>query len=113
MRRRVLNRKQRAALFLEHNGTCHICGGRIGPETWEVEHIIPLALGGNDEPSNMAPAHLKCHRAKTRKDVADIAKSVRVEARHRGFKPPSRTPLPFGKGSPLKRKLNGQIVPRT
>lgn len=112
VKRRTLSTKARVALFQEHGGTCHICGGKINVgEAWEVEHIIPLSMGGEDEQGNMRPAHKKCHAGKTKKDVAAVSKAKRRQARHLGIKT-SKTPLPFGKNSKLKRKMDGTIVER-
>jgi hypothetical protein len=36
----------------------------------------------------------------------------RIRDKHSGAMPRSRTPLPFGKSSSLKRKLSGEIVRR-
>lgn len=112
--RRHISTKQRAELFLAHKRICHICGGEIDGirERWDVEHIIPLALGGDDEPSNWAPAHVACHKLKTKQDAADIGRARRVSARHVGATAPSRTPLPCGRRSKWKKKINGSVVPR-
>ncbi|HCD1553239.1 TPA: HNH endonuclease [Corynebacterium striatum] len=37
---------------------CHLCG-REGATT--ADHIIPRALGGTDELSNLRPAHASCN----------------------------------------------------
>lgn len=113
MTRRAISTRERVRIFEHHAGTCHLCGGKINAgEAWDVDHILPLALGGEDGGDNLAPAHAKCHRAKTVSDVSRIRKADRQRAAHIGAKPPSRTPMPFGKGSRLKRKLNGEIVER-
>ena len=77
-----------------------------------MEHITPLELGGADDPSNWALAHVSCHKAKTKQDAADIGPARRVHARHIAAKAPSRTPMPFGPKSKLKKKINGEVVPR-
>lgn len=112
VKRASISTKKRVALFQKHDGVCHICGGKISVgEAWQIEHIIPFAMGGADDESNWAPAHIKCHRTKTTDDVGKIAKAKRREARHLGVNV-SRTPLPFGKKSEFKRKLDGTIVRR-
>lgn len=112
--RRHISTTVRVRLFTQHEGRCHICKEKIDGvrERWEVEHIIPLELGGADDPSNWAPAHVSCHKAKTKQDAADIARARRVHARHIGAKAPSRTPMPFGRKSKLKKKISGEVVPR-
>lgn len=80
---------QNAAFFLEHGGICHLCGSKIDAvrEKWEREHVIPLAMGGADEPSNQRPAHKSCHRAKTDKDLNELARAKRRQANHLGARP--------------------------
>lgn len=92
MKRKRYSATQSVLFFIAHGGKCHICGGKIDAvrEKWQREHIIPLALGGADDESNMAPAHVKCHREKTDSDVAAIAKAKRREARHFGAERPKQ-----------------------
>ena len=89
-RRRTMTGKARLAFLKEHGSTCHICGGAIQPgDKWEIEHVIALSMGGDDEPGNTRPAHAKCHRAKTDADLAAVAKAKRREiARHGAKQPP-------------------------
>jgi len=113
VKRKTISAKTRVALFQKRGGICHICGGKINVgESWDIDHCIPLAMGGEDSEENWELAHSVCHRTKTTDDVANIAKAKRREIRHLGVKV-SRTPLPFGKGSGLKRKMDGTIVRRT
>lgn len=114
VRRRHWSTRARAALFMAHGGICHLCGGKIhATEAWDVSHETPLELGGADDDTNAKPAHRKCHRVHTAEtDIPAIAKAKRNEARHRGFKAASRTPLPFSRNSRLKKKLDGTVVDR-
>jgi 5-methylcytosine-specific restriction protein A len=114
MKRRHWSTRARAALFLKWGGQCHICETRITErDAWDVSHEIPLELGGDDDDENDKPAHRKCHAERTAKiDIPAIAKAKRNEARHRGFKAPSRTPLPCGRNSRFKRKMDGSVVRR-
>ncbi|USC18124.1 HNH endonuclease [Rhodococcus sp. 11-3] len=51
---------------------CGICGGPIDlslpaghKESWTLDHIIPLAQGGDPEsPYNVRPAHMRCNSAR-------------------------------------------------
>ena len=86
MKRKRRTAAQYVKLFEFHKGTCHICGHRIDGvrEKYEWEHVIPWALTHDDSDENLRPAHKTCHEDKTKKDVADIAKAKRIEARHIG-----------------------------
>ena len=54
----------RRAVFERDNHTCLYCGG-VGEETdLEVDHIIPVSKGGNDDIRNLCTACWKCNRSK-------------------------------------------------
>lgn len=80
--RRHISTKTRVQLFADHSGRCHICGGKIDGihERWDVEHVIPPELGGADDPLNWAPAHVACHKAKTKKDAAALRAAKQTES---------------------------------
>jgi 5-methylcytosine-specific restriction protein A len=85
--RRTLSASKRLAIFLKAEGCCHICKQKIHPgQLWEVEHPIPIAMGGADDETNMAPAHVKCHASKTADDLGKVAKCKRLQIRHAGIK---------------------------
>lgn len=110
--RRNLSPKARLSIFLASGGICHLCGRKIEPgEGWELEHVIPLAMGGEDAPANMQPAHAKCHKAKTRDDVGNIARAKRREARHLGAYRPKRL-IPGSKGTGLRKHIDGRVSRR-
>jgi 5-methylcytosine-specific restriction endonuclease McrA len=90
--RKSFSTKERAALFVEHGGLCHLCEGAIqAGQTWDVDHVIPLALGGTNDTSNLRPAHSRCHRgigSKTSDDVKDISRADRLAQKHFGIRKP-------------------------
>lgn len=109
--RRSLSRTLRARVFDAANGLCHICGGKItASDAWDVEHRLPLALGGADDETNMSPAHKVCHRAKSADDIGRIRKADRQKAVLLGTK--KRPTMPGSRTSKWKRKLNGEVVLR-
>jgi 5-methylcytosine-specific restriction endonuclease McrA len=111
-KRKHISTKARTAFFLQRKGICYLCGGAVRPgELWDIEHVIALELGGADDETNWEVAHKKCHAPKTKDDVGKIAKAKRREARHLGAKV-SRTPMPFGRKSKFKRKMDGTVVLR-
>lgn len=52
-------RTQRARI-LKHDAHCYICGA---PAT-QTDHVVPVARGGTDHPSNLKPICWPCNRAK-------------------------------------------------
>lgn len=102
----------RLRIFDAHNGICHISGIKIlGGQPWELEHIKALANGGEHRESNMAPALKDKHKAKTADDVAEKSAVATKRKKHLGIAK-SRHPMPGGKGSRFKRKMDGTVVPR-
>ncbi len=112
-RRRILVR-ERVAIFTRADGCCYLCAGKIGiAERWDVEHRVPLEMGGDEAPmsENLQPAHVACHRVKSSVDAWALAKAKRRQAKHLGVKAP-RSIIPGSKASPFKRLLSGQTVRR-
>lgn len=77
----------RLRIFERHNGVCYLSGRRIAAgEPWDLDHIKPLCLGGENRESNLAPALRDKHKEKTRGDVAAKAKSYKARRRNAGVK---------------------------
>lgn len=115
-KRKNMTPRLRLKVWEAHKGMCAICGGKIDGvrERWVLEHLRPLALGGADDESNMAPVHEGCALAKTfgkSGDLAKAAKAKRVKSKHLGIKK-SKKPLPGGKGSKFRKKVDGSVVRR-
>jgi 5-methylcytosine-specific restriction endonuclease McrA len=111
--RRKLTPRRRLQVWETTDGLCVLCGRRIdgARERWIAEHVTALELGGPDALDNMGPAHEACAFVKTQDDHRRAGQAKRQKIRHIGANA-SKRPMPFGKGSPWKRKLSGEIVPR-
>lgn len=66
--------------ILAASDVCHICGH---PGADAVDHVVPLARGGEDRRHNKAPAHhdapcptcgMKCNRVKSDKLIAPVVR---------------------------------------
>jgi 5-methylcytosine-specific restriction protein A len=49
-------------------GACAACPALVLPSAVDVDHILPLAKGGEDIDSNIQVLCRPCHKAKTRRD---------------------------------------------
>jgi 5-methylcytosine-specific restriction protein A len=110
--RREFPRKVKALAFQRSGGRCEKCTARLMPSRIIYDHIIPDAIGGEPTLENCQVVCTTCDRPKTAADAGNLARALRREAAHLGARAPSRNPLPGGKRSPWKKRMNGQVVPR-
>lgn len=76
-------RSAKAVRSFKYHNPCPSTDKRQGAcPGWEVDHIKPLCLGGEDKPDNMQWLTVAQHRAKTRQDL-------RTCRMHRAGKPKS------------------------
>ena len=71
----------RQAVFERDNYTCQYCGRSYDEADLEIEHIIPISKGGNNDIRNLATACGACNRAKgtrilTIGELKEIAEKV-------------------------------------
>ena len=57
----------RAVVLARYNGLCGICGDAVDPERFDVDHIIPLLVGGEHSYANTQPAHPSCNYRKPKR----------------------------------------------
>lgn len=67
-------RARRRDLFVEHVDllvvlrrdaeTCHLCGEAVDLSAWQLDHVVPLALGGPHCYANVAVSHPLCNQSK-------------------------------------------------
>ena len=71
-KRRKFSEKERGFIANRANGCCEYCLTRydFSAETFEIEHIIPLALDGTNELSNLAFSCGGCNNKKRQKFFA-------------------------------------------
>jgi 5-methylcytosine-specific restriction endonuclease McrA len=113
MGRRRFTDKDRARIFADNNGVCHLCNQKIDGirEAWEIEHVIAWELTRDDSDENLRPAHIECHKQKTHQhDRPVINEAKRREAKHTGVKRPSSSLATRDKRAP--KRLTKQLPPR-
>ena len=78
--------KVRQRVFDREHGCCHLCEQPIQPgQKWDLDHVVALINGGENAEPNLKPAHRKCHKDKTARDVAEKAKVAAIRQRHLGI----------------------------
>lgn len=71
---RSVSRKRRR-LFTEAGGQCHYCKCDLQlTDSWHVDHKLPRALGGGNEPENLAVACSACNLAKADKTDVEFSR---------------------------------------
>lgn len=73
-----ISKRLRYEVLRRDNYTCRYCGARAPEAKITVDHVVPVALGGTDEPSNLVAACGDCNGGKTSSSpdapmVADVA----------------------------------------
>lgn len=106
-----LSTRAKLAIWEREKGCCMLCGVKLQPGGFIYEHVRALELGGEDGVDNIRLTCRPCATTKTKNDHHMAAKAKRQKATALGLKK-SKTPLPFGKGSKWKRKLDGSVVRR-
>lgn len=60
-------------LIERHDGRCSKCGTKTPLNDFDLDHSIPLALGGGDQDEDIQPMCVPCHAKKTAIDIKIIA----------------------------------------
>lgn len=74
----AVSKRLRYEILRRDDHTCRYCGARAPEVVLTVDHVIPSALGGSDDPSNLVTACQPCNSGKTSSSpdapvVADVA----------------------------------------
>ena len=102
----------RMRVFERYAGICQCgCTTPIAGKPWQVDHRQALINGGSNSEGNLVPLLTEHHKIKTHADVQTKAKTARMKAAHLGVKAKGR-PMPAGKASKFKRKMDGRVVRR-
>ena len=61
------NKSSRLSFFMENNFTCNMCKKIFEPKDLQIDHIIPLSLGGRHEKKNLQCLCRFCNVKKSNK----------------------------------------------
>lgn len=89
-----------------------MCGRKIqAGERWTLEHIVALINGGRNAEVNLGCTCSMCLPIKNAADVAEKSNVADIRKKHLGLKK-SRHPMPCGRNSAFKKRMDGTVVPR-
>lgn len=108
--RQEFSKRTKLAAWQRCGGKCECCGQKIISGV-EYDHIIEATLGGDNSLENCRVMSAKCHARKTSERRPDIDKTRRGFEKRIGARKKSK-PMPFGRASKWKKKINGDVVPR-
>lgn len=72
-----VTKRVRFEVLRRDNHTCHYCGARA-PEV-AIDHVVPVALGGSDNPENLVAACAPCNSGKSSATPDQIDEATRLE----------------------------------
>lgn len=77
----AVSKRVRYEVLRRDGHTCRYCGGVAPDVVLVVDHVVPVALGGSDDPSNLVAACRDCNAGKSSAspDAAAVA-GVRADA---------------------------------
>lgn len=114
MSRKEFSAKVKDQAFKRSKGACEGCGRKLFTGDINYDHVNADGLTGEPVLGNCAVLCRSCHDLKTRtQDVPAIAQAKRRERAHLGIKrKPKGRPMPGGRNSPWRKKINGEVVRR-
>lgn len=77
----TVSRRLRFEILRRDGHTCRYCGAKAPDVTLTVDHVIPVALGGGDDPRNLVTACTDCNSGKSSVPAdASIVEDVATDA---------------------------------
>lgn len=61
----AVSKRLRYEILKRDNHACRYCGGSAPDVKLTVDHVVPVALGGTDDPSNLVAACVDCNAGKS------------------------------------------------
>lgn len=77
----ALSRRLRFEILRRDHYACRYCGAAAPDTALTVDHVIPVALGGSDEPTNLAAACADCNSGKSSATAdSEVIADVKADA---------------------------------
>lgn len=78
--RKPLSKKTRFEVFKRDGFVCQYCGAHPPQAVLEVDHIVAVAEGGDNDPDNLVTACFNCNRGKGARSLKSIPQSLADKA---------------------------------
>ena len=78
--RKTISKKTRFEVFKRDGFTCQYCGAHPPAVILHVDHIVPLALGGDNHIDNYVTACAPCNLGKSATSLTDVPQSLKEKA---------------------------------
>ena len=75
-KRIIIDARTRNIVYEENRGICGICGAPVNPQTYTIDHIVPLSRGGKNELSNYQLACGRCNKIKGNYKDPELARGL-------------------------------------
>jgi hypothetical protein len=73
-----VSKKKRGEIYYKYGGHCAYCGEKLEPfGRWQIDHLIPKKLGGEDDIDNLVAACSACNRSKHSKSLESWREYIR------------------------------------
>lgn len=80
VKRKQMSKKLRFEIFKRDGFSCQYCGATPPAVVLEVDHINPVANGGDNDPDNLICACFNCNRGKAANSLDSIPQSLSEKA---------------------------------
>jgi len=78
--RKAISTKRRFEIFKRDCFKCQYCGSTPPSVVLEVDHIVPVARGGNNGTDNLVTACFTCNRGKAAESLSSVPQSLADKA---------------------------------
>lgn len=75
-RRKKITKEERTQIYNKSGGRCAYCGEKINFSDMQVDHVVPLRLGGEDSIENMACSCRSCNKYKSTYTVEKFREQI-------------------------------------
>ena len=80
-KRKSIGNSKRFEIFKRDQFICQYCGNHPPKIILEIDHIIPVSKGGDNEEDNLITSCFECNRGKAARDLSIIPKSLSEKAK--------------------------------